>query len=92
MAVTERMIATTSLTTSFNVSGKASTKAALQIRSVTSIQWYLSITGKIFSVAFLALGLVYASISSPSLSIDASPTVNPAIIPLHKISTIEMHQ
>lgn len=46
-------------------------------------------TGKILSAAFFASKVPFASISSPSRSIDARPTVNPDIKPLvkTKIST-----
>jgi hypothetical protein len=86
--VTDRIIATYEGTSRSRHKGRASTQTALQSKSVTSIQWCLSITGKIFSVARFASGLAFASISRPNLSIEASPTVSPDIKPLDKIRKI----
>lgn len=52
---------------------------ALQKSKVTIIQWFLSMTGKIFSALFFAFSLHLASISKLSLSIEANPMFKPDI-------------
>jgi len=68
--------------------GSASIAPALHNRRVTSIQWYWSITGKIFSAYFFASGLAFAEISKPNLSMEARPTVRPDINPPNRVRKI----
>jgi hypothetical protein len=65
----------------FRARGNASIANALQRSKVTSIQWYLSITAKIFKAYFFVSSLLFASISKANLSIEASPVVSPDINP-----------
>ena len=85
-AVTDTTIAAQEGRTLSKKMGRHSVKPALKSRSVTSIQWYLSITGNILSACFLASSFPLASISRLSLSKLASPIVSPDINPAPKIS------
>ena len=70
--------------------GSVSIQTALQISRVESIQWCLSMTGKILDAYFLNFGSCLASISISTLSIADSPSVSPDIKPAIEIRPTEI--
>lgn len=93
---TENNIAYNSDTALLKYIGRASRQQALQNSKVTSIQWCLLITAKIFFALNSIFLSCFAAISKVRWSIDASPIVRPDIMPENarsdKLKLISYHQ
>ena len=87
IAVTEIRTAQTSGTILSKNSGRVSIHKALKSSNVTSIQWCLSITGKILLLMRAASGSEAASISRVNRSIEAKPIVSPEKSPAQSVQT-----
>ena len=84
-SVTEQITASTFVKRLSKNIGSVSMAAALHKSKVTSIQWCLSITGKMREHIFCTSGFPIESTSSESLSIDARPIVKPDISPANSV-------